>query len=256
MQIEIADHYDKRGIELMNTHHYQHATRLEDITRRSVLQVTEKYLRECRPGHETLLDLCCGVGTNSIYPAQLGYQVLGVDLSPKSIEACFWLMKENGDFKNCTFRVENALDYLQQTTDQFDVIQIYASLYYFNRLEILNLIRARLKPGGRFICVETSGSQPIANFMRWIKNPIVRNRDRGSMQDLTRIKDLEVFYKVFPKTQITYLDFLSFSALPLRRIRGLARFAFRLGSTLDQFLFRTLGLRFLAFKFVILSELS
>jgi SAM-dependent methyltransferase len=255
LQNEIASHYDKRGLELMKTQHNQHSLRHDDVTRKSVLKVTESYLRECREGRESILDLCCGVGTNSVYPAQLGYKVLGVDLSPKSIEACSWLMKENGVLEKCEFRVENAIEYLTQTKEKFDVIQIYASLYYFNRVQVLELIRDRLRLGGRFICVETSGSQPIANFMRWLKNPIVKNRDQDSMQNLTRVSDLDVFFKVFPKTQITYLDFLSYSALPLKRLSVLSRLAFRVGTILDQIIFQNLGLRFFAFKFVILSEL-
>jgi hypothetical protein len=75
------------------------------------------------------------------------------------------------------------------------------------------------------------------------------------MQNLTRVSDLDVFFKVFPKTQITYLDFLSYSALPLKRLSVLSRLAFRVGTILDQIIFQNLGLRFFAFKFVILSEL-
>ncbi len=255
LQNDIAGHYDKRGIELMQKHHYQHSLRHEDKTRTGVLQVTEKYLREIRPGRETLLDLCCGIGANSLYPAQLGYQVLGVDLSPKSIEASRWLAQENGLSAQCKFQVGSAIEFLSQTQESFDVIQMYASLYYFDRLQMLELIRRRLKPGGRFICVETNGSQVIANFLRWIKNPIVKNRDQGSLKNLTKVSDLVVFEKVFPSTQFIYLDFLSLGALPFKKNNFLANFVYRIGALVDRFLFNTLKIRSLAFKIVSFSEL-
>ncbi len=32
------------------------------------------------------LDICCGAGTNTVYLAQKGFQVTGIDISPKAIE--------------------------------------------------------------------------------------------------------------------------------------------------------------------------
>jgi len=254
MQNDISKHYDLRGEYLLTTKYYLHEERFNDITRANILLISERLLAKWKGGRRDLLDLCCGTGIQSLYPAQLGFQVLGVDLSPKSIEAGQWLARENQLSKVCQFQAGDALEFLKNSTQKFDVIQVYAGIYYFDRAQILALIRDHLRSNGCFLCIETSGSQPIAQLLRWFKSHRNSNRDQGSLHNLTRISDLDVFCKLFPKTQIIYLDFFSMMATPLRRFKRLSRFIFKYGTLLDRILFDQLKCRFLAFRFIIYSE--
>src|SRR5438445_12982900 len=74
----------------------------------------ERLLKELRTrGASRLLDLCCGTGLHSIYPARLGYTVTGVDISPKSIMAARQLAALNDVSERCEFEIQDATDRLR-----------------------------------------------------------------------------------------------------------------------------------------------
>jgi ubiquinone/menaquinone biosynthesis C-methylase UbiE len=65
------------------------------------------------------LDICCGVGTNALYLAEKGFQVIGIDISSKAIEYA----KEKAERVNAKiqFQVENFLK-LPFKNDEFDFV--------------------------------------------------------------------------------------------------------------------------------------
>ena len=89
------------------------------------------------PEHAKVLDLACGKGRHSIYLNQLGFRVLGVDLSENSIEIA---NKNANDTLN--FKVH---DMREPIKEQFDaVFNLFTSFGYFenddDNLKILILI--------------------------------------------------------------------------------------------------------------------
>ena len=97
------------------------------------------------PKDSEILDLACGKGRHSKFLNELGFRVLGVDLSPKSIAYA-------KQFENETLTFEEhdmALPYPKK----FDaVFNLFTSFGYFeNEIDNLNTIKAikeELKPGG------------------------------------------------------------------------------------------------------------
>ncbi len=85
---------------------------------------------------ERILDLACGKGRHSIYLNQLGYDVVGVDLSKKNIS--YASRFENEKLK---FKVHNMSE---PYPDQFDaVFNLFTSFGYFSKEESnLNTIKA------------------------------------------------------------------------------------------------------------------
>lgn len=253
MDTSVESHYDKRGEKIISLQTNSYPKRHEQFFIRNILAQTENFLPP--PDSSSLfLDLCCGTGLFSIHPAKMGYAVTGVDLSPKSILAAQWLSQENGVADKCRFIAEDVVDFLQTSKMQFDVIQIYSSLYYFDFEVILPLIKQRLKPGGRWICVETNGSQPMMNLVRRLRALIWRDRDQRTLSHLTHIQDVKRIGNFFPNQQLKFLDFFSLLALPLVRWPALAKTVHLVGSWMDAFFIETLGLKFLAFKIVILAK--
>ncbi len=82
---------------------------------------------ELKPGAR-ILDLACGKGRHSIYLNQLGYDVTGVDLSPRSIEYARQFENESLHFKvQCMCK---------PMPDKFDaVFNLFTSFGYFERDE-------------------------------------------------------------------------------------------------------------------------
>ena len=82
---------------------------------------------ELQPGAR-ILDLACGKGRHSIYLNELGYEVTGVDLSPRSIEYARQFENEGLHFKvQCMCK---------PMTEKFDaVFNLFTSFGYFERDE-------------------------------------------------------------------------------------------------------------------------
>lgn len=101
------------------------------------------------PKNTKCLDLACGKGRHSLYLHELGYDVLGVDLSPQSIAEA----KKN-ESSSLRFYVQDmrALPYVAQ----FDlVLNLFTSFGYFddqkeNELVLHNIRKALRKDG---VCV-------------------------------------------------------------------------------------------------------
>lgn len=96
------------------------------------------------PG-DRILDLACGKGRHSIYLNRLGFDVTGVDLSPRSIEYAKQFENESLHFKvQCMCKA---------MPEEFDaVFNLFTSFGYFERDEdnfrTIASIKEQLKPGG------------------------------------------------------------------------------------------------------------
>lgn len=100
------------------------------------------------PQGARVLDLACGRGRHSNYLAEKGFHVVGVDISPKSIETA--MSRYNGphlDFYIHDMRLPFRINY-------FDYIfNFFTSFGYFKNLNenqsVIAAIHKGLKPGGR-----------------------------------------------------------------------------------------------------------
>ncbi|HEY2912673.1 MAG TPA: class I SAM-dependent methyltransferase [Candidatus Angelobacter sp.] len=108
--------------------------------------------RECSlDGTALILDCACGIGTQSLGLAKMGFRVTGCDISSKSIErARLEAEKRNLDIR---FSVANLLNLDHFGEPRFDaVIRMDNALPHLESAEELNQaaiqIRARLRPGG------------------------------------------------------------------------------------------------------------
>jgi len=111
--------------------------------------------RECSlDGPARILDCACGIGTQSLGLAKMGFRVTGCDISSKSIErARLEAAKRNVDIQ---FSVANLLNLEHFGESSFDaVICMDNALPHLQSAEELiqaaMQIRARLRPGGCFM---------------------------------------------------------------------------------------------------------
>ncbi|HEU67966.1 MAG TPA: class I SAM-dependent methyltransferase [Candidatus Acetothermia bacterium] len=103
----------------------------------------------------TILDLSCGIGRHAIHLAQLGYRVVGADLSPRFIARARELASEHGVRDRTEFLVLDVRQAERLAPRRFDaVINMYTSLGYYDEeadASILRRCRALTRRNGIFV---------------------------------------------------------------------------------------------------------
>lgn len=112
-----------------------------------------------------VLDLACGKGRHSIQLNSKGLEVIGVDLSEKSIESAQQHSNETLDFFVHDMR---QLFWLEH----FDlVVNLFTSFGYFNNKDddqkMMNGVFESLKPGGRFVIDFMNAENVVANLVHY-----------------------------------------------------------------------------------------
>lgn len=102
------------------------------------------------PPGARILDLACGKGRYSRYLAEKGFkEVVGLDLSPKSIECARQFESDNLSFFTHDMRLPFRINYFDY------VFNIFTSFGYFNSekedLKTLRNVALGMKPGGTFV---------------------------------------------------------------------------------------------------------
>lgn len=116
------------------------------------------------PPHSRVLDLACGKGRHSITLFTHGYEVLGVDLSPQSIDHAEYFSNEQ-----LQFRVHDMREVIPG--EHFDgVFNLFTSFGYFDSSEdnkkVLHAVHEMLNPQGVLLIDFMNASKVIANLVK------------------------------------------------------------------------------------------
>jgi len=141
----------------------------------------------------TILDLACGSGRHSRHLAALGFQVTGVDLSPKSIVEASQYESENLEFYVLDMRDSFRIRYYNY------IFNIFTSFGYFDtkneHIKTLKSIKKGLKTDGIFVLDFFNAHKTIQNLKssetkivdgiefqlkRYVKNGIIHKEIRFS----------------------------------------------------------------------------
>ena len=93
------------------------------------------------------LDIAMGEGRNGVYLATQGFEVVGLDISPKGLEKAQALAKQNG------VTIETRVVDLEKHTLKKNTYDVILMMYYMQR-DLWPQIRDALKPGGMAV-IET-----------------------------------------------------------------------------------------------------
>lgn len=115
------------------------------------------------PGGSKVLDLACGKGRHSMTLFTHGYNVLGVDLSPNSIEQAEYFANEH-----LQFQVHDMRKIIPNK--KFDaVFNLFTSFGYFDSMEdnlrVLLAVYEMLNPNGILVIDFMNASKVIANLV-------------------------------------------------------------------------------------------
>lgn len=242
--------YDKRGNAAQNRQQGQFGSSTIPWYYRAPYKKVESILANIpEPQNKQLLDFCCGTGIHSVFPAKLGFHVVGVDLSPQSIQAAKFTAKNNQVDHKCEFFASEASEYLK-SCEQFDVILISGSLYYLNESKIWAALSERLKPGGHFVCVETNGSNYLFNWLRRLKNYFRNHRDETTLNNLLKKQDLIRLGTYFGTSRTRFYNLMSLAGVYLRKIPQSEIWYGKPADFLDTLFLNMPFLNSFAFKFV------
>jgi len=115
-----------------------------------------------------VLDLGCGDGTTAIPEAQLGADVLGVDISRNLVRAGNQRAQQRG-LTNCRFQEGDACDLRDLGDDQFDLaVSIFGAMFAPKPNDVAKAMVRVTKPGGRIIMGNWIPNDPtlVAQILR------------------------------------------------------------------------------------------
>lgn len=136
------------------------------------------------PEGSKMMDLCCGKGRHSIFLNKMGYQVLGLDLSEKSIEQA--ILSKN---KTLSFDVHDMREIYQESSFDY-IFNLFTSFGYFpsekENAQVFQSVYQELKPNGIFVIdflnVEKTLTHLVENETKTIDDivfKITRKKEKG-----------------------------------------------------------------------------
>ena len=159
-------------------------------------------------GDFRILELCCGMGEFSFDISEITQaNVLGVDISDKSIEVCRKQLDRYPN-PNLTFLVSD-VETLKLPEKSLDIICMSGSLSYIGLDVVLEKIKRWLKPEGSFVCVDTLGHNPLYNARRWC-NFIFGKSTKQTLFGIPKMDTIKRISRCFEETEVNFFGIFAF----------------------------------------------
>ena len=181
-----------------------------------------------------VLDYGCGAGHHSLELADAGAeQVVGIDISPKSIEVARESAARAG-VENAEFHTMDA-ETMDFPDDHFDLVTGLAILHHLDLDKAGRELARVLKPGGVAVFSEPLGHNPALNLFRRF-TPSMRTDDE---HPLVR-GDVKILQRHFDGVEVRCFNLCSLATLPLVRWPRVFEPALTVLDGLDRALFKVI----------------
>lgn len=175
--------------------------RIADIKR---LKFIAESLAKAIPAGGNILDVGCGNGVISRHLGQFGYNVLGIDISDKTIAVA----KSKNKLPNVRFEVISAEDLIAQGK-QFDAVICSEVLEHLNQPEILlKTLYRSLKDEGTLVVTVPNGKGPREVFVT--KPMLAARKSPGMQRFLNGLKKMLGYKGTTVQSQADNLDHVQF----------------------------------------------
>ena len=123
---------------------------------------------------DKILDLACGEGRHAIYLHKLGYEVTGIDLSPRSIEVAKRFVRRYYE-RGLEFFVHDMREVFVR--EEFDyILNVFTSFGYFEKAgenkKAIQAAAAALKKGGKLVIDFFNTEKVIKNLVPFEKKTV------------------------------------------------------------------------------------
>jgi ubiquinone/menaquinone biosynthesis C-methylase UbiE len=193
-----------------------------------------------------VLDYGCGHGIFSIVPAKLGAQVVGVDISPRSLAFARQRAVREQVSARAHFSVGDC-ERLPFPDRTFDIVMSCGVLSCLNLRRGVAEVARVLRPDGRAIFVDTLGHNPVMNARRtWAKWR--GRRTDWTTQHILTVPDLQVFERQFRQCSVRPFDL---STLLLAGCSLKSHRLIEVAAAADRWMLQHAAISRLAFKVVV-----
>lgn len=245
-----AEHYDEKAKEWLRDSSAKkwEGGDFEGFTPRFLNSYKAFYQRikkNCRG--KKVLDYGCGNGIHSIFPAKNGGEVIGIDLSEKSLEIARKRVKQEGVESKTKF-LKMDCEKMDFSDNSFDIILDGGTFSSLDLNGALPELARVLKPAGYLIGIETFGHNPLTNLKRRI-NKIKGKRTGWAVDHIFQMKDFQEAGKYFSRIEIKFFHLFSWVFFPFLGLPGV-KFLLKAFEVIDGLLLKLPFLRKYAFKVV------
>jgi len=202
----------------------------------------EHWFQNKCPGRK-ILDYCCGLGDTSIRLAELGADVIGVDISDVSIETGKRTAAEMQLKGKIEFLVMDAENLIFEN-DQFDIIVCSGVLHHLDLDKAYQELARVLKPNGEIICIEALSDNPL---IHWYRRRTPHLRTEWETDHILTTAKIKMASRYFNKVNIKYFHLASLAAIPLIDKPGF-QLALKLLNAMDAILLKIPGIQKLAWQ--------
>ncbi len=242
------DHYDSRAVNKANESVFK-----DIVNRASHVFYEKKCLELCQiKGKCIILDYGCGKGNKHFKYSNGSFKIIGIDISPKSIEFASEYSKENK--LNAEYQVMDC-ENMSFPDGYFDIIFDYGSFSSLDMNKALPELTRVLNKDGIILSIETFGHNPFTNFKRII-NVISGKRTRWAASHIMRKDDWKKIQSSFEFFEMYYFGFFTLFIFPFYRIlpKKTADAILRMLEKIDKFFLNISIFKTLAFKTVVVLK--
>lgn len=161
------------------------------------------------------MDLCCGDGIHSINLGYLSNHVIATDIAENSIKIAKLRAKEL-NINSIQFLKGDAED-IQFPDNSFDVVTCVGSISYVELEKFTAEVLRILKPGGRFIALDSFNHNPVYRFNRYI-HYLKGNRTISTLNRMPTEKTLAYLAEQFQSLEKCYFGIFTFIGPLLSKI--------------------------------------
>ena len=181
----------------------------------SVVRKRTEFLSDWMQEHchgRIALDYCCGNGGVSLELVKHGAFVYGIDISEEAVRSAQRRLGESGLAERCKFAVMDA-EHLEFSDDFFDIIVCSGVLHHLDLQYAYPEIARVLKPGGKVICIEALGYNPV---IRWYRRRTPHLRTEWEVDHILTLRDVRRGGKYFSRIETRFFHLFSILGVPLR----------------------------------------
>jgi len=197
-----------------------------------------KNFEECK-----VLEIGAGMGENTEFLLERGFNVCATDISPKSVEV---LKKYFNNYANFEAKVAD-MEKLPFDEESFDVVCSAGSLSYGDNKIVMNEIYRVIRKGGAVIVVDSLNNNPIYKFNRYV-HYLRGNRSRSTLIRMPTISLIEKYTKKFGYAEVRYFSSITWLFPILSKILSEKKVC-----TFSNYIDKVFNIKKSAFKFTMIA---
>lgn len=204
----------------------------------------EGMLRRLLSAGMRALELGSGSGMHTQALVETGAAIVATDISPRSLE----LLERSvpAPAGNLATKVAD-IEALPFGDAEFDLVASAGVLSYGDPARVRGEILRVLRPGGRFVCVDSLNENPVYRFNRWLHH-LRGERSASTLHRMPTLLSIEEYQRSFGRADVSYFGAATFLVPAMVRIADEAMAA-RWCDAID----RAVRVRGSAFKFVMVA---